>query len=185
MEIQIDQFAEALRRASDWHKVNEDHDARVRVMSLQIGAALNLSPEELESLGVAAILHDIGRVGIDDAVISKTGKFTKSQYAAMREHSRIGFEIIDGILPVSICKGVLHHHERYNGTGYPDGLRGEAIPLYSRIITVADVWDALINDRPYRKALAFENALHIMNMQVEDFDPRVYAEFLKIIREQR
>lgn len=181
--IPVEQFAEALRRASDWHRINEDHDTRVRDMCMQIGVALNMPPEDLDALGVAALLHDIGRVGIDDNIVTKAGKFTKSQYAAMREHCRIGYEIISGILPVRVCEGVLYHHEKWNGTGYPQGLRGELIPLISRIISVSDVWDALTSDRPYRKALSFENALHIMNMQAEDFDPRIYAEFLKIVRE--
>lgn len=183
--ISIDQFAEALRRASDWHKVNKDHDSRVRDMCLQIGTALQLSPEELENLGVAALLHDIGRVGIDDNLISKPGRLTKAQTAAMRTHCQIGYEIVSGILSKEICEAVLYHHEKFDGTGYPGGLSGNAIPLFSRIIAIVDVWDALTNDRPYRAALNYSNALHLMNMQASYFDPHIYAEFLKIIREQR
>lgn len=185
ISIPIDQFAEALRRASDWHKVNEEHDSRVKVMCLQIGTALQLSPEALESLGVTALLHDVGRLGIDDNIIAKPGRLTKAQTAAMRTHSQIGYEIVNGILPKEICDGILYHHENYDGTGYPGGLSGNAIPLFARIIAIIDRWDALTNDRPYRAALSYANALHIMNMQVSYFDPQIYTEFLKIIREQR
>lgn len=184
-DIPVEKFAEALRRASDWHKVNDSHDERVMELSLSIGRALGLDEQEMEYLKYAALLHDIGRLGIDDAILSKPGKLTKAQMAAMREHCQIGYDLVNGILPVRVCEAILSHHEHWDGTGYPKGLFGEEIPLYARIIAPADAWDALTSDRPYRKALVFENALHIMNLQVEYFDPKVYAVFLQVIRGMR
>lgn len=180
--IPVEQFAEALRRASDWHNVNGGHPERVSELCVFIARELGLEETDREQLRIAAILHDVGRLGIDDAILAKPGKLTKSQTAAVHEHCRIGYEILSGILPVRICEAVLYHQERWDGTGYPSGLRGETIPILSRIIAVADTWDALTNDRPYRKALSFENALHIMNLEESYFDPQVYAVFLSIIR---
>jgi HD-GYP domain-containing protein (c-di-GMP phosphodiesterase class II) len=184
-DIPIEKVIEALRRASDWHRLNGGHDDRVQDLCLEIGRALELDEQDMEYLKYSSMLHDVGRVGIDNDIISKPGKLTKSQMASMREHSQIGYDLVTGILPVRVCEAILHHHEHWDGTGYPKGLSGEAIPLLARIIAPADEWDALTTDRPYRKALVFEDALHTMNLEASYFDPKIYAVFLDVLREMR
>lgn len=170
---------------SDWHKINNGHDDRVAAMSIEIGKRLNLSEKQLLHLGYSAELHDIGRVGIDNAIMNKRGKITDSEYGAIKTHSEIGFKIIRDILPPDISLGVLHHHEQYNGYGYPRMLSGENIPLFARIIIVADVYDSLTHDRPYREAMSNEDALHIMELEKSKFDPKIYAIFLEVIRNEK
>lgn len=183
LTITLSQLCKILRTASDWHKINNGHDDRVSAMSMEIGKRINLPEEQIELLGYAAELHDIGRVGMDNAIMNKRGKLTDSEYGAIKSHSEIGFKIIRDILPPSISLGVLHHHERYDGFGYPRMLSGENIPLFARIIRIADVYDALTHDRPYRLALSNEDALHIMELEKNTFDPKIYAIFLEIIKE--
>ena len=184
MEIKITlaQFVQALVNMSDWHSINDGHNGRVADMAVKIGDKLKLPSDDLFYLKWGAELHDIGRVGVDDSVLSKKGKLTESQFGAVKSHPEIGYKVIKDTLPAPICEIVLYHQECFNGTGYPEGLFGEAIPCLARIVKIADVWDALTNNRPYRKALTPDHALHIMNLEKDDFDPQVYAVFLGLLK---
>ncbi len=136
------------------------HSQRVVEYALPGGVSLSLSQKELEVLEYAGILHDIGKIGIADSILSKPGKLTTEEYCAFLEHPVIGAKIIDGIPFLNPVKGlVLHHHERYDGTGYPDGLKGDDIPMGARILAVADTFDSITTDRPYRAALSTEHAI--------------------------
>lgn len=167
---------------SDWHSINDGHSDRTSELAVKIGERLHLSDDELFCLKWGAMIHDIGRVGIENDILAKRGKITEGQYGSVKSHPDIGYKIIKNILPKEICEIVLHHHESYNGTGYPKGLVGDNIPLLARIVKIVDVWDALTSDRPYRKALTQPNALHLMNLQQSDFDPVIYTVFLEMIR---
>lgn len=153
------------------------HTQRVAALSVQIGEELHLSPERLRTLGQSAILHDIGKIGVPDAVLNKPGPLSAEERALIQEHPVRGYEIIKGIRSLRReLGGVRSHHERLDGTGYPDGLRGEAIPLEARIIAVADVYDALTSQRAYRAALPTAQALAIIATEAGDkLDPRCVA----------
>lgn len=189
MDLPLAQVVELLRRVMDWHKVDQSHGSRVAEMAVQIGRLLNggerLDEARLKMLSQAAILHDLGRVGVDDLVLAKPGVLTDSQRAAAREHVRIGYEITHDLLPAGISLTILSHHERWDGSGYPNGLKGLDIPLYARIVSICDVWDALISDRPYRKAYPSEIALKMMNEMADQFDPLLFTIFLHVLKESQ
>lgn len=133
-----------------------DHSSRVADMVLDLSRRIGLRGWELEIVHIAAHVHDIGKIGIPDQILSKPGRLLPHEWAVMRRHPEIGYEILSKsphLRPVAQL--VLHHHERWDGRGYPSGLRGEAIPLGSRLIALADAVDAMTSNRPYRPALSW------------------------------
>jgi putative nucleotidyltransferase with HDIG domain len=172
---------EALARAIDARDPSTfGHSARVAAVSLEIAEEMQLPEKERESLRRAALLHDIGKIGVQDRVLRKPGPLNDAEMGEMREHSRIGHDMLKGLrfLRPSL-PGVLHHHERWDGGGYPAGLTGTAIPLLVRIISVADVFDALTSDRPYRHGLSFEAATAAIRHDAgRKFDPDVVSAFV-------
>lgn len=161
----------------------EGHSERVVGYALAVGEELGLSPRELADLEVGALLHDIGKVGVPDAILHKQGPLTSEEWQEMRRHPEIGADLV-GEIPFlrSALPVVRHHHERWDGSGYPDGLRGPMIPLAARIFSIADVYDALISDRPYRPALSPSVAVaEIERASGSQFDPAVVAAFLKLV----
>lgn len=161
------------------------HCRRVSDMSVRIGERMGLEQQELLYLKWSGILHDIGKIGIPEAILTKEGKLTQYEYEVMKQHPALGAKILSGIPYADhILEGVLHHHERIDGKGYPDGLVGEEIGLQARILAVADVWDALTSKRSYRDALSRNDALEIMKSgRGSQFDPIVLDHFLKVISE--
>lgn len=133
------------------------HSQRVAAMAERLCDVLLMSPLETEAIGMTASVHDIGKVGIRDATLNKQGRLTDEEYAEMKRHPGIGADIIleTGDLE-TVAEGVRHHHERWDGKGYPDGLAGAAIPYASRIIALCDSVDAMLSDRPYRPAMSAE-----------------------------
>jgi len=172
---------EALARAIDARDPSTfGHSARVAAVSIEIADEMQLPVKERESLRRAALLHDIGKIGVEDRVLRKPGPLNDAEMDEMREHSRIGHDMLEGLrfLRPSL-PGILHHHERWDGAGYPAGLTGTAIPMLVRIITVADVFDALTSDRPYRQGLSFEAAAAAIRRDAGmKFDPDVVSAFL-------
>ncbi|MDZ7609641.1 MAG: HD-GYP domain-containing protein [Eubacteriales bacterium] len=133
------------------------HSSRVADMAVQLGTAAGLTGEDLETLHIAAHLHDIGKIGIPDAILSKTGKLTESEMKIVQTHPVLGSTILrSSPTLVNVARLVLHHHERWDGGGYPSGLAGTAIPLGSRIVAICDAIDAMLTDRPYRKGMCWE-----------------------------
>lgn len=118
-------------------------------------------PEKFyENLYIASLLHDIGKIGIPEAILTKQGSLTPDEFEVMKTHARRGAEILSSLTDFEGCiAGVKHHHEKFDGTGYPDGLKGDEIPMISAIISVADTFDAMTTDRPYRKGLPKERAI--------------------------
>nr|MDA3833583.1 HD domain-containing protein [Spirochaetales bacterium] len=155
------------------------HTRRVAKYSIQMAKALGLSTKESEDLRLAAILHDMGKVGIDDAILRKSGVLSPEEKELMKKHPKIGTDILEHIDEMSgVIPGVLHHHEWFDGSGYPDGLHTEQIPLAARIIAIADAFDALTTDRPYRQASEKQAALEIMQADAGiHFDPKLLAIF--------
>lgn len=147
--------------AKDRNKVG--HSERLSEYAVQLGESLDLTEEDLETLRVACLLHDIGKIAVPDAILTKPGPLTPEERMVMKQHPVIGENIC---APLKSLRRVLpiirHHHERMDGSGYPDGLRGYCIPLKARILQIADIYDALVNDRPYRDALSPDNALSVL-----------------------
>lgn len=158
------------------------HSWRVAELSVLISENMGLPKEGIEKLHIAAHLHDIGKIGVPDKMLNKIGKLSDGEIVHMQAHPRIGCNIIER-LPIlgEISQIVLYHHERFDGLGYPDGLKGESIPLESRIISVADAFDALSSDRPYRKAKKYDECFEEINLHVgNQFCPTVVKHFTKI-----
>lgn len=157
------------------------HSDRVRRMSLRIAGHLGFSEERLESLEYGALLHDIGKIGIKDEVLQKPGVLNPGEYQYIQEHTLIGVKIVEGIdffkdkIPMIRC-----HHEYFDGSGYPDGLVGETIPLEARIITVPDAFDAMASLRPHRRAMPLDEVLmELEKGGAKQFDPKVLEIFLR------
>jgi putative nucleotidyltransferase with HDIG domain len=157
------------------------HSDRVRRMSLEIAKLLGFTEGRMENLEYGALLHDIGKIGIKDGVLQKEGPLSSDEYHYIQEHPLIGVKIIEGIeffndkIPM-----IRHHHEHFDGTGYPDGLAGEAIPLEARIIAVADAFDAMFSLRPHRKAMTIEDVLfELKQCENKQFDPLIINIFLR------
>lgn len=141
------------------------HSERVRTWTIRICRQLDLSELQIENLSIAARLHDIGKVGIQDAILAKPSPLSPDEWQIMRSHPIVGVEILS---PIRMLQSVLPiirgHHERWDGKGYPDGIRGQSIPLGSRVIAVEDAYDALVTNRPYRKGFSREKAREILRM---------------------
>jgi len=159
------------------------HATRVTDYALKTGQAMGLLPERLKVLEEAALFHDIGKIGIPEQVLNKPAKYSEAERIVIQNHSTIGYDIINSIhYFAEHAKIVRHHHEWYDGTGYPDGLKGQSIPLEARILAVADTYDALVTDRPYKKGLLKEAAMEIIRREKNThLDPVVVDVFLKII----
>ncbi|MGE3857439.1 MAG: HD domain-containing phosphohydrolase [Dehalococcoidia bacterium] len=144
------------------------HSVRVGHLAADLGRAMSLSSIEMQHLQVGGMLHDIGKIGIRDAVLLKPGGLSDEERETIQAHPRIGLRILESVdLPTEVQSGVGGHHERLDGSGYPNGLSGDAVSLYPRIISVADVYDALITDRPYRAALPLAQVLRMLDEEAE------------------
>ncbi len=152
-----------------------DHLRRVRVYALELGARMGLGPLELQSLRAAALLHDIGKLAVPEYIISKPGKLTPEEFEKMKIHPVVGAQILEQVqFPYPVVPIVMSHHEKWDGSGYPNGLKGEEIPLGARILSAVDCLDALASDRQYRRALPLDQAMEIVAGEAGlAFDPAV------------
>lgn len=152
-----------------------DHLRRVQVYSLQLASHLGLSPGEVNALQAASILHDVGKLAVPDYIISKPGKLTPEEFDKMKIHTVVGAAILEEVgFPYAVSPIVRSHHEKWDGTGYPDGLKGEEIPIGARILSAVDCLDALASDRQYRRALPLDEAMaYVVSMAGRHFDPQV------------
>ena len=159
------------------------HSERVALFSVKLAGVINLGTKTIDTIKIAALLHDIGKLGISEEILNKPGKLLAAEYALVKEHPVIGYKIVEDLPDFELVKyAVRHHHERWDGSGYPDGLFQDAIPIIARIISLSDVWDALTADRPYRKGFSRKEALGIMKEERGRlFDPSLLDTFLKLI----
>jgi putative nucleotidyltransferase with HDIG domain/PAS domain S-box-containing protein len=161
----------------------EGHTRRVSELTIQLARALGMGEDNLVHVRRGALLHDIGKVGIPDSILTKPGPLTDAEWEIMRQHPVYAYELLS---PVEFLVEALNipycHHEHWNGSGYPRGLKGEEIPLEARIFAVVDVWDALLSERPYRKAWSREKAkAYIIEQAGKQFDPVIVKAFIKLI----
>ncbi len=159
-----------------------DHAGRARMKARRLAEELNMPAQMLRYVEYAALLHDIGKIGIDGGILSKPGKLTTEEYDEIKKHPAIGYQILSPIHFLGpVAQMVLYHQEWFNGMGYPEGLKGEEIPLGARIVATIDAWDAMRSDRPYRKALSREIAeSELTKGSNRQFDPDVVKAFLKL-----
>lgn len=163
------------------------HSSRVAELSLALAKGMGLSVGEQEMIHIGGHLHDIGKIGIPDAILNKPGKLTDKEFAIMRQHPEIGSNIVSKVKALRSIAGIVrHHHERFDGTGYPDGLYGEEISLEARIVAVADAFDAMNTIRTYRSALSFDQALAEMGRcRGSQFDPEIVDVLMALARTQQ
>ncbi|MDD5067074.1 MAG: HD domain-containing protein [bacterium] len=173
------------------------HSSRVqKVINLLIPELIKakiISQEEVPYLWVSAILHDIGKIFVDDEILLSDKRLNTEEFKNIRYHSERGFRLINQLdLPREILLAIKHHHERWDGKqkgkfpGYPDGLKGEAIPLYARIICIADAFDAMISERPYKDSLSITNAMRIIKENSgKQFDPGLVRIFIKTMKKNK
>lgn len=166
-------------------KETEGHTLRVTELTLRIARAMGFSAEQLVHVRRGALLHDIGKMGVPDQILHKPGPLTEEEWRSMKRHPELAYELLSPIQYLAPALDIPHyHHEKWDGTGYPDGLKGEEIPLAARIFAVVDVYDALTSDRPYRASWSKEQALaYIRSEAGRHFDPTVVDIFLKELSE--
>lgn len=169
-------------------KYTHGHSRRVTNFSLQLAEHTADKKIDFELLRLCGVLHDIGKIGVPDKILGKLGKLTEEEFATIKKHPEQGGQILrpmasDGRV-ADISKIIRHHHERYDGKGYPDGLKGEEIPYLSRIITIADSFDAMTSDRPYRKGMDIISAIEEIRRNIgSQFDPDLAASFIDFMEE--
>jgi HD-GYP domain-containing protein (c-di-GMP phosphodiesterase class II) len=163
------------------------HSSEVAELAIAVGTEMGMLQSELEQIDIAARVHDIGKVAIPDAILLKPTSLSEAERSIMKMHPVVSAQLIEGLEIYSgVANAVRHEHERWNGTGYPDGLQGEQIPLLSRVIAAADIYNALSTDRPYRKAFSREEAVRmIVQMRGTDIDPTVADALLRVIERTR
>jgi hypothetical protein len=162
----------------------EAHTGRIRDLAMAMAVALQLSGDERRAVKLGALLHDVGKIGISDSILTKKGSLTDNEWASMRLHPEIGERMLQGIeflrssLPI-----IRHHHEFWNGRGYPDGLAGDAIPMGARVVSVCDAFDAMTSDRPYRSAMARADACaEIERCAGSQFDPDCAGLLIELVK---
>jgi HD-GYP domain-containing protein (c-di-GMP phosphodiesterase class II) len=177
-------FARAIDANSPW---TAGHSERVTRIAIEIGREMQLSASALDTLERGGLLHDIGKIAVPPAVLDKAGRLTEEEWAVMRRHPVVGCEILSPIPAFADALPLVRsHHERMDGTGYPDQLYGEAIPLLARVLAVADVFDALASDRPYRPGMTTEAACDIIQRgSGSHFDPSVVHAFMDAVHAGR
>jgi HD-GYP domain-containing protein (c-di-GMP phosphodiesterase class II) len=182
-----DSTLEALAAALDLRdRETEGHSRRVAEITVRLASILGIEGDELTNILRGSLLHDIGKIGIQDGILLKPGTLTTEERATMQRHPFYAYNLLK---PIEYLKPALDipycHHEKWDGSGYPRGLKGSEIPIAARIFAVADVWDALLSDRPYRPAWKKSDALAFLREQSgKHFDPQILNEFLSMISQE-
>jgi putative nucleotidyltransferase with HDIG domain len=189
-EIYPDVLLESLRAIisslEEKDSYTHGHSIRVAEYAVMIATELKLSEVEIREVELSALFHDIGKIGIPDSVLLKPARLTRAEFEIMKSHPVRSARIIEKISPLrNLVPGIRHHHERYDGLGYPDGLKADEVPLYARIILIADTYDAMTSTRPYRLALDKEVAFEeLRKCSGTQFDPALVDCFIRAMRAQ-
>jgi HD-GYP domain-containing protein (c-di-GMP phosphodiesterase class II) len=183
-----DATIEGWSRAMDLRdRETEGHTQRVTELTVKLARALNLPESAILHIRRGGLLHDIGKLGVPDSILLKPGKLDADEWALMKQHPQMAYEMLHQVDYLAPALDIPHyHHEKWDGSGYPDGLRGEEIPLSARIFALADVWDAVTNDRPYHAAWTRDEALaHLRAQSGTHFDPELVEVFIGILNAER
>jgi len=161
----------------------EEHSYRVSELAVRLAKSLNLCPKDVECLRIASLLHDVGKISIPDHILLKRGSLTPEEYAVIKRHPEIGDHILSFVVLLDREREIIrHHHEKWDGSGYPGGVAGESIPYLSRVLTVVDSFDAMVSERPYRKGMSLDRVVQEMKHNSgKQFDPGIVEVFLGIL----
>lgn len=183
--IHSEMLSSLIRALQECDSDTEHHVRRTQLMGEKLGKRIELTDIQQSNLSLLCLLHDIGKIGIPLEILNKPGKLSEEEWKILRSHTKKGYEIANSNTELKgIAEDILHHHERWDGKGYPDGLSGESIPLLSRVIAVVDAYDAMINDRSYRRAMSVQKAMEELRWCAgTQFDPYIVSVFLKILKE--
>ncbi len=183
-ELSIKTLLSALKCKDDY---TWGHSLRVAYLCVSVGKEMNLSPDEIYELEVSALFHDLGKIGVPDAVLKKPSRLTDEEFLEMKLHPSKSYEILQDFPIFSkMAINAKYHHERFDGRGYPEGLKGEDIPLFSRIILIADTFDAMTSTRPYRKGLPFDVAFaELREFAGTQFDPMLVEKFISSMTKEQ
>lgn len=189
--------SELLARIEEKDCITSSHCRKTAYYAMKLGYTMRLNEKEMTTLELAATLHDVGKIKVPDAILLKPDTLTESEYEIVKKHSAWGAEIVAGIFDMEVdldflkefkrerefvTKTICHHHERYDGKGYPDGLKGDKIPIYSQMIAVADAYDAMTSNRPYRKAMENKVAVSILKSEKgKQFRPQLIDIFIDAV----
>ena len=179
----ITSLIKTLEAKDAYHK---DHSENVAKLAKKIGGKLGLDNKKIQALSIAALLHDIGKIGVPDNILLKPAKLTAEEYEKVKKHPVTGVEILKPIIDdEDIINAILHHHERYDGKGFPNGLKGENIPLFARIIAIADSIEAMSSKRPYRSTMTHQKIIQeLKENSGKQFDPKIVEVVLKMLEEK-
>lgn len=183
-ELTIKTLLSALKCKDDY---TWGHSLRVAYFCVSVGKEMGFSPEEIYELEVAALFHDLGKIGVPESVLRKPSRLTDEEFLEMKLHPSKSYDIL-AEFPIfkQAAINAKHHHERFDGRGYPDGLKGEDIPLFSRIILISDTFDAMTSTRPYRKGLPFEVAFaELREFAGTQFDPVIVEKFISCMTKEQ
>src|SRR6202163_2548381 len=161
------------------------HCERLAEYSARLGEQLGLSKDQINALRRGGVVHDVGKIAVPDAILLKPGRLTPDEWTIVREHSVVGERICAPLKSFRFVLPIIrHHHEKLDGSGYPDGLRGDALPLTARVLQIVDVYDALTTDRPYKKAFSVTDALQTMKEEVAKgwWDPHIFDQFERLVK---
>lgn len=185
-EVYLDTLAALVDAMDAKDSYTRGHSERVAVYAVEIAREMKLPEDQVEVIQHMALLHDVGKIGIHDEILNKPGQLENGEFDQVKKHSEIGARIINEISDLGHAKEyILYHHEKYNGTGYPAGLRGNQIPLGARIITVADCFDAMTSNRSYRDALSLGQAVLELKMcSSSQFDPKIVDVFVRVLERE-
>jgi len=172
---------------TDKYEAERIHSDRVSQLSYDLGKAIGLEEDDLQALKTAAMFHDIGKISIPDEILNKPGRLSKEEFEIMKTHTDIGYEILRAADEYSeLAIHASSHHERYDGTGYPRGLKGHQIPEFSRIICICDAYEAMTSDRAYRERMSDEYAVsEIIKNAGKQFDPKLAEIFVKKVLQKK
>lgn len=184
--LHSDMLTSLIRALEECDSDTEQHVRRTQEMGAELGRRIELSDIQQSKLALLCLLHDIGKVGVPMEILNKPGKLTDEEWKIMRSHVEKGYEIAMSNTELrQIAEEIRHHHERWDGNGYPDGLSRESIPVLSRVIAVVDAFDAMINDRPYRKGMPIQKAIEeLKSCAGSQFDPYIVSEFIRLVSEK-